>query len=152
MLINRFILALFIISCFYLASTVNSQAGVSSCTDGPCQANEGTCEDCSGALPIECLWDVDECRNPGACCFEQETELTCEVATEPQCDGELQGEYFGDGTTCGEITCSESEPPAGPTVIIPTMNQWGIIFASIVLGAIGIVAIIREKNFSKFTD
>ena len=52
--------------------------------------------------------------------------------------------------TCEPNPCVEPAP--GPTVIVPTMNQWGIIFASIFLGVIGIVAIIREKNMGRYFD
>jgi len=49
---------------------------------------------------------------------------------------------------CGGL-CGGSE---GPVVIVPTMGQWGIIFASIILGIIGIVAIIRERNLNKYFE
>lgn len=159
---NRIILTLLlIIGCFYLTSTVNTKAGTmmmpNSCTDAQCQ-EEDNCDDCALQLEEECWWDEQgggECRNPGACCFEEgdiEPVIICEVVSGFNCPNELQGEYFGDGVSCEEITCGEEEPPAGPIVIVPTMTQWGIIFASIVLGAIGIVAIIRERNIEKYMD
>lgn len=81
----------------------------------------------------------------GACCIDGGDE--CVVMAAQGCDGDSV--YLGDDTVCEENSCS-SDP--GPTVIVPTMNQWGIIFASIFLGAIGIVAIIREKNLDKYLD
>jgi len=52
---------------------------------------------------------------------------------------------------CGTF-CADECPSEEPAVIIPTMGQWGIIFASILLGAIGIVAIIRERNMGRYMD
>ena len=41
---------------------------------------------------------------------------------------------------CGD----EPEPPSGPLVIIPTMGQWGMIFASIILGVFAVIALRRR--------
>jgi len=40
----------------------------------------------------------------------------------------------------------DPEPPSGPLVIIPTMNQWGMIFASIILGIFAVIALRRRTE------
>ena len=73
----------------------------------------------------------------------------CRLGSEVNCTN-LGGCAVGGGGSdtpcswCGTFCADECPAPApGPTVIVPTMTQWGIIFASIFLGVIGIVAIIR---------
>ena len=156
MLIYRLILALLVVSCLYLVSTIDSQAGTTgsaSCESGECQGNEDDCFACSDG-GTECWWDGDFCRNPGACCFTNPPSTTpeCVVISGFNCENEFSGEYFGDDSTCVEITCGEPEPPAGPSFIVPTMGQWGMILASIILGAIGILGIMREKNLNKYIN
>ena len=44
---------------------------------------------------------------------------------------------------CGTV-CADSCPTTGPVTIIPTMGQWGMIFASIILGIFAVVALRRR--------
>ncbi len=76
----------------------------------------------------------------------------CEFMEAQGCDGDSI--FIGVGETCEPNPClgEVPAPDPDPTVIVSTMGQWGIIFASIVLGAIGIVAIIREKNMGRYMD
>jgi len=39
-----------------------------------------------------------------------------------------------------------SEPPSGPIVIIPTMGQWGMVIASVILGFFAIIRLRRVKD------
>jgi len=153
----RLILVLFLSFSIYLIPTDESQAGMplTPCVESECQDNEDEClNNCEPeSIGGECQWDGENCRNPGACCFLDDFQaIDCNEASEFNCANELNGEYQGDGVTCSEITCTESEPSPGPVVTVPTMNQWGIIFASIILGVIGIVAIIREKDMDKYLN
>ena len=38
------------------------------------------------------------------------------------------------------------EPPSGPIVIIPTMGQWGMIIALIILGFFAVIALRRRTE------
>jgi len=40
----------------------------------------------------------------------------------------------------------EPEPPSGPIVIIPTMGQWGMIFAAIVLGMFAVIRLRKKAS------
>ena len=44
---------------------------------------------------------------------------------------------------CGDF-CADSCPTTGPATIIPTMGQWGMIIASILLGFFAVFAIRRR--------
>jgi len=47
----------------------------------------------------------------------------------------------------GLFPCEEEpEPPSGPTVIIPTMGQWGMIIATMLLGFFAVVALRRTES------
>jgi hypothetical protein len=53
-----------------------------------------------------------------------------------------------DGGTDGLITqfvCGEA-PPSGPVVIIPTMSEWGMIFATIILGMFAVLRLRRKVS------
>ena len=55
---------------------------------------------------------------------------------------------------CGDL-CQDSgipEEPGEPIVIVPTMGQWGMIFAGLLLGFIGIVALPRERKINRYFD
>ena len=87
----------------------------------------------------------DECVSEpppptGACCIEDDS---CVVGTEAGCEGE-GGVYQDDDSVCEPNPCVE--PPSGPTVIIPTMGQWGMIIASVILGFFAIIRLRRIKD------
>ena len=138
-----------ILVCSCLLFPVISQAGTvgdANCLAEECQANRDDCLACSDG-GTECWWtgtfdDVGDCRNPGACCYSDGAGLSCEVMNGLDCGLGLDGEWF-EGSSCEEISCG------GPVTIVPTMGQWGIILASIVLGTIGVIAIIRERNLKE---
>jgi len=46
------------------------------------------------------------------------------------------------------LVCGEPppEPPSGPIVIIPTMGQWGMIIALIILGFFAVIALRRRTE------
>jgi len=60
----------------------------------------------------------------------------------------------GDVTVIGQtVECIDAiafgptpEPPSGPIVIIPTMGEWGMIIATILLGFFAIVALRRRES------
>ena len=94
--------------------------------------------------------EEDTCQPPqGACC--DDTDM-CTVTSNIECVIGVGGTYQGNGTTCETNTCIDAtpmptptpsptatpDPPAGPTVIIPTMGEWGMIFATIFLSLIHI--------------
>ena len=54
-------------------------------------------------------------------------------------------ESNGFGTTYTCVGFIEAEPPSGPIVIIPTMNQWGLIAMTGILGIVGFMVIRRRK-------
>jgi len=143
------------LSVFIFTNTTDVQAGAFACDADECIAeddclNLGNCAVGGGDSGIPCAW-IGECvgspgQEPGACCGG---EMCVEVVEDGCVGGPVV--FLGAGTTCEPVNpCLEGPPSAGPTVIVPTMTQWGIIFASIILGAIGIVAIIREKNMDRY--
>ena len=52
---------------------------------------------------------------------------------------------------CGTF-CADSCPATGPVSVVPTMNQWGMIFAGLALGIIGIFAVSRERKINRYFD
>jgi len=59
----------------------------------------------------------------------------------------------GDVAVIGEtVECLDAiafvppEPPSGPIVIIPTMGQWGMIFAAIILGMFAVIRLRRKVS------
>jgi len=44
-----------------------------------------------------------------------------------------------------QFVCGEA-PPSGPIVIIPTMGQWGMIFAAIILGMFAVIRLRRKAS------
>jgi len=67
------------------------------------------------------------------------------VGTEEDCEGE-GGVYQDDDSVCEPNPCIEPTPeatpiPIAPVVIIPTMGQWGIIFMSLILGFLAVIAL-----------
>lgn len=129
-------------------------AGIEGClVFGSCDEETDSCPGvpndsfCDGGLICN---ESGECVEPpppmGACCIDGGE--VCEFMEAQGCDGDSV--FVGVDESCEPNPCVE--PPPGPTVVVPTMNQWGIIFASIILGAIGIVALIREKNMGKYFD
>jgi len=59
-------------------------------------------------------------------------------------DGMWNDEQCGDSLPC-IIEC-EAPPPSGPVVIIPTMGQWGMVIASVILGFFAIIRLRRIKD------
>ena len=54
-------------------------------------------------------------------------------------------DFMGPDGLVTQFVCGEP-PTEGPIAVVPTMGQWGIIFASILLGVFGVLAILREKK------
>jgi hypothetical protein len=75
----------------------------------------------------------------GACCL---SDGSCEDGTSLTCTADFQGA----DTTCSNVECPQPEPPPGPTVIVPTMGQWGMIIASVVLGFFAVLRLLRMKD------
>lgn len=76
---------------------------------------------------------------PDACCF---SNGSCQDLAHQSCL-ESGGEVIED-QDCEDVSCPAPEP-TGPTVIIPTMGQWGIIFTSLVL-AVTAVFMLRRRT------
>ncbi len=86
----------------------------------------------------------------GACCLPDDS---CANISQDDCDS--QGGIIQDSPICAEIECGDQptptptpppdgpEEPTGPIVIIPTIGQWGIVIASLILG---LYAVIRLRN------
>lgn len=165
----RIILIFSVISIFILISTSESKAGVAGacCTNLPeddCSVE--TESECDGASdfflspglpcsPNPCILDPDSTQD---CCVEQSSTTGCNdsgcesiVCDEDPfcCFFEWDAQCVGEAEElCGTL-CGGS---GGPVVIVPTMGQWGMIFASIILGLIGIFALIREKKINQYLD
>ena len=45
-----------------------------------------------------------------------------------------------------EFSCGVVTPPSGPVVVIPTMGQWGMVIASVILGFFAIIRLRRIKD------
>ncbi len=74
----------------------------------------------------------------GACCLP---DGSCEDGTSLTCTAEFQGA----DTLCSNIECPQPAP-SGPTVIVPTMGQWGMIFTAIILGLFAIQRLRSVKD------
>lgn len=75
------------------------------------------------------------CCNVGVC-TEDILQMTCEM------EG---GDFQGPATICSEVMCPIG-PPSGPTVIVPTMGQWGMILAAIILGLFAVLKLRRRTE------
>jgi len=123
---------------------------------GSCPNEEETAENCNGVL------DLVRCFVPGGVCNQDtNTKGTCSEGppTDPQgCQD--AGECPNLDPECVDAVCTDGNcsttpregsdenpncnpPPAAPTAIIPTMGQWGMLLAAMVLG---IFAIIRLRS------
>ena len=98
------------------------------CT-APATCVEGSCR--SGGL--RCPASTEGCVEFGFCDEENDT-----------CPGVPNDSNCAEGEICELATGNCIEPPSGPIVIIPTMGQWGMIFASIILGIFAVVALRRR--------
>ncbi|HSG31583.1 MAG TPA: IPTL-CTERM sorting domain-containing protein [Thermodesulfobacteriota bacterium] len=59
----------------------------------------------------------------------------CSVTTEEECIGFYQGDFsICEINTCDDPVTPPPPPSEGPTVIIPTLSEWGMIIATILLG------------------
>ncbi len=75
-------------------------------------------------------------EDEGACCAVIDNEPFCnDTITVEECN-EVSGNFLGNGTTCDQ--CPVIEPPAGPTVIIPTLSQWGMLIMSLIFGSFAV--------------
>jgi hypothetical protein len=82
----------------------------------------------------------------GACCFPEGFGRICSVEGEEECNS-IDGAIFqGLGTECAEIECPTQEEPSGPITIIPTMGQWGMILATIILGLFAVLKLRRRTE------
>ena len=140
---------------------------------GGCENNEAGCatlenSSCDGTIYELADFELceDDCFAIGAVCVQGGSGGSCEfppsgidctVASE-DC-GELSisdEDCFTAGcalSSCVESpleeqpdSCSETET-AGPTVIVPTMSQWGMIFASLILGIAAVITLRRRTEF-----
>ncbi len=68
----------------------------------------------------------------GACCLP---DGSCEDGTSLTCTADFQGAE----TTCSTVEC----PQPAPTVVVPTMGQWGMILSALLLG---FYAVLRLRN------
>ena len=75
---------------------------------------------------------------PGACCF---SDGACEDGTSLTCTADFQGAE----TICSTVECPQPEP-SGPTVIVPTMGQWGMIFSALLLGFYAVLRLRKRKG------
>jgi len=73
--------------------------------------------------------------DPGACCLP---DGSCEDSNSLSCIAGFQGTE----TTCSTVEC----PQPAPTVVVPTMGQWGMVLAAMVLGLFAIFRLIRMKD------
>jgi len=74
----------------------------------------------------------------GACCFP---DGSCEDSNSLSCIAGFQGAE----TTCSTVECPQPAPTA-PTVIVPTMGQWGMIFSALLLGFYAVFRLRKRKG------
>ena len=77
--------------------------------------------------PVECE-TADTCDDPDPDCFT------------PVCESTICGLV-----ATGDPSC-EPAPPTGPTTIIPTMGQWGMVIATILLGFFAVRMLRNRKD------
>ena len=100
--------------------------------------------------------DLSNCQpNP---CIPDSTESCCSTHESTGCDNsECQEVVCSVDSFCCHVSwdglCVEeatdlcgSECVAGPVVIIPTMGQWGMIFATIILGMFAVIRLRRKAS------
>jgi len=85
----------------------------------------------AGVVPDPGPGPVDD---PGACCLP---DGSCEDGTSISCVG--VGDFQGDMSTCSTVECTQ---PSG----VPTMGQWGMVLASVVLGFFAILRLRKLKD------
>ena len=71
----------------------------------------------------------------GACCLP---DGSCEDGTSISCAADFQGAQ----TNCSSVEC----PQPAPTVIVPTMGQWGMIFSALLLGFYAVFRLRKRKG------
>jgi len=100
---------LFAVTFLFLISTPYANAGISLCTEAPCDDGESTC------------------LNTQTCSIDS-------LPAGPQC------------SWCGTFCADECPEPEGPTVIVPTMGQWGMIIAALFLGFFAVLKLRRKTE------
>jgi len=119
--------------------------------NGPCQTDQQGSGSCGGFNPtnVGCFIEGFEClqvaNNVGEC--QQASGSGCDVAEEcPVSNDPTCFDRVCENQSCGFVATGDSSCEAitpGPTTIIPTMGQWGMIIAAF---ALGIFAIIRLRS------
>ena len=71
----------------------------------------------------------------GACCL---SDGSCEEGPSISCAADFQGAE----TECSNVEC----PQPAPTVIVPTMGQWGMILSALLLGFYAVLRLRKRKG------
>ena len=106
------------------------------------------CKWCPGEPPGDrCILNTLECGGGPLDCGDPQ----CDV--EDNCLGILCNDECkwcpdalpGDRCVADFVECTVAPNP-GPATVIPTLNQWGLIFTSLFLGLIAAYVLIRKRN------
>jgi hypothetical protein len=137
--------------------------------ESSCQTEQnGSCPEVTTAENCDGTQDLNGCFVPGAVCFQAtNNEGTCgEAPAEPDCTEDADcgpGGEFDDDDICTVDTCEANgvcshtfdgsldesciaPPPLGPLTIIPTMGQWGMLIATILLGLFAVRILMSRKD------
>jgi len=125
------------------------------CDEPPECADDPDCDDgvfcngqeiCTGGFcsaVSACPPGVDGCVTTNDFC-DEENDVCVDFADDSQCAaGEICDIITGDCIT------PTPEPPSGPIVIIPTMGQWGMVLAAMILGLYAVLRL-RSMKDSEF--
>lgn len=137
--------------------------------DDSCQTEQvGACPDIIED-PSLCGGEGGErgCFVPGAVCFQDDvnTGICGEPPAEPECEEDAdcqEGEGGFDADICTDDFCSEAGvcasvfdgtndpelcvPPTPVAAVVPTLSQWGIIIATIVIGFFAVMMLWKKRD------
>ena len=151
----------------FIALTPTSSYAGAGAVPGCCITNGGQCSPSCGPAGSSCQnpdvsgGQVGSCKGaavPGEFCFQiTNNQGICTEGPVTGCQDDADCDDSDDCTTdtCTDGACSnvfnESEeclppPPPAPTTIVPTLSQWGIIIASIILGFFAVLTLWKSRD------
>jgi len=157
---------LLLTSLLFLSITQESYSGTTAMTPICCTLGD-SCVGCESGCAIPSA----ECAASGgsgekeAYCVDNGTGASCEdpggaqgccVIAEDDCSGptdyatcafEAGGTYWFEGSDCSEVSMCSAAPGPVLNTTIPTLNEWGLIIVTVLLGIAGLL-VIRKRRAS----
>lgn len=162
-----FLITFLVVGVYFIVSPNTANAGA---VPGCCITNGGQCSPSCGPAGSSCQnpdvsgGQTGSCKGaavPGEFCFQiTNNQGICQEGPAPTgctTDGECDDSDICTDDTCNSGVCSNvfnsgndascvppSPPPA--TTIVPTLNQWGIILTSIILGFFAVFTLWKNRD------